>query len=51
LFYTLRSLKNLKKGMQAKKGDQAFWQAGKSVQGVTKIESVQEVFATLLSEK
>jgi len=35
--------------MYAKKGEQEFWQAGKSVQGITKVQSVQEVFSELLN--
>ena len=48
IIYALKSLKNLKDGMHAKKGEHEFWQAGKSVRGVTKVESVEEIFAKLL---
>lgn len=48
MLYALRSLKNLKKGMIAKTGEEEFWQAGKSVQGIMKVESVEEIFADLL---
>ena len=48
MFYTLTSLKNLKNGMRAKKGESEFWQAGKSVQGITKIESVKDIFTEFL---
>ena len=48
MIYTLKSLKNLNTGMHAKKGEQEFWQAGKSVRGITKIESVKEIFAEIL---
>jgi len=48
VIYVLRSLKNLKKGMTSKKGEHEFWQAGKSVRGIRKVESVEEIFAKLL---
>ena len=48
MIYALRSLKNLKKGMNAKKGEQEFWQAGKSVKGITKVKTVEEIFDSIL---
>ena len=48
LFYTLRALSGLKRGMKAKKGEDEFWQAGKSVAGIHKICSVEDVFKSLL---
>ena len=48
IIYALKSLKNLKTGMHAKKGEHEFWQAGKSVRGITKIESVKEIFTEIL---
>ena len=48
MIYTLKSLKNLKDGMRSKKGDQEFWQAGKSVRGVSEVKTVEAIFADLL---
>lgn len=48
MFYAVRSLKKLKKGMQARRGQAEFWQAGKSVDGVHGILSVKEVFRDVL---
>ena len=41
--YMLRSLWSLKKAMLDKTGKQDYWQAGKSVQGITKIEPVKDI--------
>jgi len=51
MFYALRSLKSLKKGMQSKKADAQFWQAGKSVAGIKKIKSVEEVIQEMVSSQ
>lgn len=49
LVYTLRSLLNLKKGMHAKKGEQEFWQAGKSVQDIAEVETVNVIITDMVS--
>ena len=41
--YMLRSLWSLKKAVLDKTGKQDYWQAGKSVQGITKIEPVKDI--------
>lgn len=43
LMYMLRSLKNLKGLVKGKKSQQGFFQAGKSVEGVKKIETVENI--------
>ncbi len=48
MIYTLKSIKNLKTGMHAKKGEQEFWQAGKSVKGVDKVKTVAEIFEEMV---
>lgn len=47
--YMLRSLFNLKKGMHAKKGEQEFWQAGKSVQDISEVETVNVIIGKMVS--
>lgn len=42
-FYMLRSLWSLKKAMLDKSGKRDYWQAGKSVKGINKIESVNDI--------
>jgi len=42
-FYMLRSLWSLKKAVLDKTGKQDYWQAGKSVEGITRIESVKDI--------
>lgn len=42
-FYMLRSLWSLKKAVLDKTGKRDYWQAGKSVKGITKIESVKNI--------
>jgi len=42
-FYMLRSLWSLKKAVLDKTGKRDYWQAGKSVKGITKIESVKDI--------
>lgn len=43
--YMLRSLWSLKKAVLDKTGKQDYWQAGKSVEGINKIESVKDIIA------
>lgn len=43
--YTLRSLWQLRKSSYADRGTREYWQAGKSVDGITKIEPVEEILA------
>jgi nitronate monooxygenase len=52
--YLLRSLWTLKKAVLDKTGKLDYWQAGKSVQGINKVESVKEIierFAKIISNK
>ena len=42
-FYMLRSLWSLKKAVLDKTGKRDYWQAGKSVKGITRIESVKDI--------
>ena len=42
-FYLLRSLWSLKKAVLDKTGKHDYWQAGKSVKGINKIESVKDI--------
>ncbi|MDH5388541.1 MAG: nitronate monooxygenase [Gammaproteobacteria bacterium] len=49
MFYTLRSVINLKKALQDKTGKRDFWQAGKSVAGVTKVRAAGEIIKELNS--
>jgi len=42
-FYMLRSLWSFKKAILDKTGKHNYWQAGKSVKGITKIESVKNI--------
>ena len=44
-FYMLRSLWKLKKAVLDKTGEMDYWQAGKSVEGITGIESVKTIMA------
>lgn len=48
MIYALRSLRDLKNGMHAKRGEQEFWQAGKSVRGISKVKTVKEIFSDFL---
>jgi len=43
LWYTLKSIWSLKKSSQAKQGYKSYWQAGKSVQGIHQILTVEEI--------
>ncbi len=43
LFYSLLSFRGLKLNLKAAKGRDYYWQAGKSVDGITKVESVAEI--------
>jgi len=43
MLYMIRSVKNLKDLIKGKKSQQGFFQAGKSVEGIKKIESVEKV--------
>lgn len=43
LIYMLRSIKNLKGLIKGKKSQQGFFQAGKSVEGIKKLESVENI--------
>ncbi len=47
MYYTLLSVLRLKKSLKNEKGN--FWQAGKSVAGISKIESVSNVMSELVS--
>ncbi len=49
IVYALRSRLDLKNGFYAKKGEQEFWQAGKSVQGITTVQGVNEIVDILVS--
>ncbi|MCK4706501.1 MAG: nitronate monooxygenase [Gammaproteobacteria bacterium] len=49
MFYTLRSIINLKKALQDKTGKRDFWQAGKGVAGVTKVRAAGEIIKDLIS--
>lgn len=49
LIYTLKSLWQLKKSNLLGSGYKDYWQAGKSVDGVRKVESVEEIMARLTS--
>ena len=48
-FYMLRSLWNLKKAVLDKTGKLDYWQAGKSVSGINKIESVKTIIERFTS--
>ncbi len=43
LFYVLKSLRQLKLAIKDDTGTRDYWQAGKSVEGVKKVESVSEI--------
>ncbi|MEE9327799.1 MAG: nitronate monooxygenase [Cocleimonas sp.] len=43
MFYTIRSAFQLRKSSLDKEAKKEFWQAGKSVSGVSKVESVDEI--------
>jgi len=47
LFYTLKSIWQLKKSNQKGSSYKDYWQAGKSVKGIHKIKTVQEIFDDL----
>ncbi|MES0328420.1 MAG: nitronate monooxygenase, partial [Gammaproteobacteria bacterium] len=49
MFYTLRSVINLKKALQDKTGKRDFWQAGKSVAGVKQVKPAGEIIKDLIS--
>jgi len=49
MFYTLRSFINLKKALLDKTGKRDFWQAGKSVAGVTQVKPAGEIIKDLIS--
>jgi len=49
LFYMLRSLKNLRSLVKGKKSQEGFFQAGKSVEGVTSIEPVKTIITNVIS--
>ena len=49
MFYTLRSVINLKKALQDKTGKRDFWQAGKSVAGVKQVRAAGEIIKELTS--
>jgi len=46
LAYMLRSIRNLKGLVKGKKSQQGFFQAGKSVEGIQKIQTVQEIVSS-----
>ena len=48
--YALRSIIKLKKSLKDQSGNRDFWQAGKSVKGITQIKTVAEIIASLSSE-
>lgn len=50
MYYTLVSVWKLKKASLQGSGYQQYWQAGKSVETIKKIESVEEVMKNLTSE-
>jgi len=50
-FYMLRSLWQLKKAVLDKSGKLDYWQAGKSVSGINKIESVSDIIERFASIK
>ena len=50
MFYTLRSVVQLKKSLKDKTGNRDFWQAGKSVAGVEQIKPAAEIIQQLTSE-
>ena len=43
MFYALKSIYQLKKAIKDETGRRDYWQAGKSVAGVDKVESVSDV--------
>ncbi len=47
LFYTLKSIWQLKKSNQKGSSYKDYWQAGKSVKGIHKVKTVQEIFNDL----
>ncbi len=50
ILYMLKSLRGLKNALHAKKGQNEFWQAGKSVQGIIEVLSVEEIIDALVRE-
>ena len=48
--YALGSIIKLKKSLKNQSGNRDFWQAGKSVKGITQIKTVAEIIASLSSE-
>ena len=49
MFYTLRSIVQLKKSLKDKTGKRDFWQAGKSVAGVKQVRAAGEIIKDLIS--
>jgi len=49
MFYTLRSVVQLKKSLKDKTGNRDFWQAGKSVAGVNRVKPAGEIIKDLTS--
>ena len=49
MFYTLRSVINLKKSLHDKTGSRDFWQAGKSVAGVEQVKPAADIIKELTS--
>jgi nitronate monooxygenase len=50
MFYSLRSLWQLKQNLQQGASDKEFFQAGKSVSGIHEIQPVAEIIQNLLAE-
>ncbi|HIC44764.1 MAG TPA: nitronate monooxygenase [Sulfurimonas sp.] len=48
IIYMLRSIKNLKGLVKGKKSQQGFFQAGKSVEGIRKVETVKKVIHSFI---
>lgn len=49
MYYSLKSFRNFKKSIKAPSPYKDIWQAGKSVQGISKIQSVQDVYDEIFS--
>ncbi len=50
LLYTLRSLYQLKNASQNLSGSQEYWQAGKSVAAITRVESVAAIIYSMVTQ-
>lgn len=50
LFYMIRSLRNLKALVKGEKSQEGFFQAGKSVEGISSISSVKNIIDTLIRD-